>query len=244
MKIIKKNNLIQILFIIICFIFVSININAMVIDSFDTHQVISLSSPGTQSSSVTSTSGDILGNERDMTVQLISGAGVTVEADLGGFSVLDQSQNASSTASTTLTWDGIDNSPSLNPTGLGGIDITEGNNNNGVSLTVLFDDLPATIDISIYTDASNWSKYTINLPGGIYTTPQTYTALFSNFIIQSGSGADFSNVGAIEVFINGTTFGGTDMRFDNFVTLVPEPSSFLLLTIAISLSAIYVRRKK
>ncbi len=223
--------------------FFPLGVEATVIDSFDTSQIIQLSTPGTASSSVTSFAGDILGNERDMTVQLISGSGVTAESNLGGFSIFNQSQDAASTATTTLSWDGIDNSPILNPTGLGGIDITSGGANNGISLTVLFDDLPASLDISVYTDSGNWSKYSINLPGLIFT-PQTYGILFSNFATQAGSGANFSNVGAIELFIDGSIFGGTDMLFDNFVTAVPEPSTLLLLSGALLLSMAGLRRKK
>lgn len=240
----KNRNVLFVFFIsIVIVLFLSFESQALVIDSFDTHQVITLTTPGTASSSVTSFSGDILGNERDMEVQLISGSGVKTEANLGGFSILDQSQNAKSTAITTLTWDGIDNSPALNATGLGGIDITQAGTNNGVSISVLFDDLPAGLDISIYTDSGNWSKYSINLPGLIFDTPQISSILFSNFITQAGSGANFSNVGAIKLIIDGSLFGGTDMQFDNFVTVVPEPSIILLLSGAL-LITLGIRKRK
>ena len=240
----KKSNVFLILFIsFIAMLFLTFESEALVIDSFDTHQLITLTSPGILSSSVTSFSGDILGNERDIKVQLISGSGVSVESDLGSFSILDQSQNSASKAKTTITWDGIDNSPILNPTGLGGIDITQGGTNNGISINVLFDDLPAGLDILVYTDSGNWSKYSISLPGLIFSTPQNYSILFSNFITQAGSGANFSNVGAIELFINGSLFGGTDMQFDNFVTIVPEPSTLLLISGAL-LITLGIRKRK
>jgi len=204
--------------------------SATVIDSFSTAQSLNLATVGSISSSVSSTAGDILGIERDMTLEMFSGSAISVQADLGGFSILDQSQNSATTGKTTITWDGVDGSPSIDYTGLGGVDLTNGGDNNAIIISVLFDDLPAELIISAYTNGGNWSKYTASLPGLIFASPATVVMAFDDFVVQSGSGVDFTDIGAISLVVNGTLYGGTDMMIDNVETnTVPEPSTLILL---------------
>merc|ERR1712137_744278 len=92
-------------------------------------------------------------------------------------------------------WDGTDNdAANLNPTGLGGIDLTD---------TGLADEFHAIIDTDIDTsytftvlsqDGSECSR-TVEIPGD--DTPQDYFLGFSTFT----QGCDFSDVGAIEILV-------------------------------------------
>ena len=220
------------------------NSNATIIDSFSTAQSLSLTTVGTVSSSVSSFGGDILGIERDMTLEMLSGSGMSVQADLGGFSILDQSQNSATTGKTTITWDGVDGSSAIDYTGLGGIDLTEGGNNNSIIISVLFDDLPSELIVSAYTDSGNWSKYTASLPGLIFSSPAIVVMAFDDFVAQAGSGVDFTNIGAISLIVNGALYGGTDMMLDNVETnTVPEPSTLILLATGFA-GVLYTARKK
>lgn len=237
-KMIRENNrlmdnykLTSVLFLMLILIAFAGSSSATIIDSFSTSQALSLSTLGTVSSSVSSFGGDILGIERDMTLQMFSGSGMSVQANLGGFSILDQSQNSNTKGKTTITWDGVDGSPAVNYTGLGGLDLTEGGINNSITISVLFDDLPSELILSAYTDSGNWSKYTASLPGLIFSSPAIVVMAFDDFVIQSGSGVDFTNIGAISLIVDGALYGGTDMMLDNVETnTVPEPSTLILLT--------------
>jgi len=221
------------------------NSQATIIDSFSTPQSLTINTVGTVSSSVSSSGGDILGVERDMTLEMLSGSGMAVQADLGGFSILNHAQNASTTGKTTITWDGVDGTPAIDYTGLGGIDLTESGANNGMIISVIFDDLPSEIIVSAYSDAGNWSKYIASLPGMIFSSPAIITMPFANFVSQSGSGADFTNIGAISLVVNGALYGGTDMMLDNVETTnpVPEPSTFALLALGIAGVLFSAKRK-
>src|SRR5690606_32356951 len=82
--------------------------------------------------------------------------------------------------------------------------------------------------VRIYSDATNFSTATIAIPNTGGTAVDTIVVRFSDFTVGGGTGADFSNVGAIEVAIEGVaavdgqldvieTFGPTvvTQNFDN-----------------------------
>lgn len=216
---------------------------ALIIDHFNVNQILTLSAPGSISSSVLG--GAILGGERDISLNLISGiGGVSIDSNISGLSILDQSGNSTVKAKSTITWDGIDGSSALDPIGLGGADLTESGASSGLGLGVVFDDLPAKLELSVYTNAGNWSKATLNLPG-LILSPTNYIISFASFVTQAGTGADFSNVGAVSMLIDATIAPGTDLQIDflNTVNLVPEPGTMML--IGIGLIGVYgVSRKK
>lgn len=111
---------------------------------------------------------------------------------------------------------------------------------------VLFADQGFAYSIGVYTDAANWSMLTSNtlypITSGTYLStydfswfglpngPQNEGGL--PFVISSGgTGADFSNVGAIEFILNsdGQTTS-VDLRLDSVTKrYVPEPSVLALL---------------
>jgi hypothetical protein len=80
---------------------------------------------------------------------------------------------------------------------------------------VKFDDLPITLTFKIYSNATNWSYKSVRLPGGIQTPDHVDLFLpFSQFIHGGGTGANFSNVGAVVLDINGTNPAGADLALD------------------------------
>ncbi|OGL39352.1 MAG: hypothetical protein A2042_04910, partial [Candidatus Schekmanbacteria bacterium GWA2_38_11] len=203
----------------------AVNSQAVIIDSFTKPQTLFRVSPGTSPSSVSSISGDILGNERDITItSLDSGSMIGTTAYLDGLNIYSHSQGAAVRGTSTIQWDGSDNSPALNPTGLGGIDLTEGGATK-IILKVRFKDLSLSfpLTVSVYTDASNWSKYILNVSGSIAPQGVEFILLFADFIPQAGTGADFTNVGAISLTIDGSNIRALDVELRSIETPPPPP---------------------
>jgi uncharacterized repeat protein (TIGR01451 family) len=178
-----------------------------IIDSFSTNQsALTLTFPPAGTSASSSVSGaDILGGERDVQVNLTGGviAGNTMSGVVSsGF--FSYSQDATIAGSAVVQWDGNDGSATLNPNGLGGVDLTSGGSQDVVRLGFFFDDLPANVSVSVYSDATHASTATLTLPGLIFSSTNTDIPM-SAFTASLGSGADFTHVGAITLTMGSAT---------------------------------------
>lgn len=191
----------------------------LTIDSFATNQsALTLTFPpaGTDASSSVSGAG-ILGGERDLQLALSAGviAGNTASAAVSsGF--FSYSQDATISASARLTWDGTDGSPTINPTGLGGVDLTAGGSQDALDLSTVFDDLPITASVTVFTDTTHVSIATVGLPGLVFSNSH-FVVPFSSFAPLFGEGADLTNVGAIHVTV-GSTVTAPDLVLDELTT--------------------------
>jgi len=169
--------------------------------------------------SVTTTDADAadyvnaLGGERDLFVQFTSGgAGESISLDSQAARLLFSS-TTSAQGLFTATYDGNDNdATTLDETGLGGLDLTDGGQSNSIQARVRADQANATLSIRIYSDAVSYSD------SAIFTVPGTNTDVnqvfeFADFAQGAGASApaDFTNVGAIVATIT-TTTDGTDGR--------------------------------
>lgn len=233
----------------------SVSANASVIDSFSTDQTALVDffpANGGLSSSITTIGTDILGGERDLFVTLLTnGAAPGVKkgarnATIGvADGVMDFNVSSLSTGTGTIQWDGIDGSPLLNHTGLGGIDLTSGGFLTGFSVATLFSDLGYEFVVGAYTDALHFTEISflansVNVPTTFYipfaefTNPLTCGAINPTPGVKSiacgASGTvDFANLGALQVMID--PHGGTtsiDLTLDQ-VSTVPEPSALALI---------------
>lgn len=142
---------------------------------------------------------DILGGERDLRITLLQ-AGIgrnSVSAGVSG-GAYTYGQEPFVKAAGAIQWDGPDDSAVLDPTGLGGYDLTEGGTRDGIYVRVLFADVPIDLHLDIYKDANNASTQVFSIPGGI-TSPIEIVFPFSSFQTMLGSGANFENAGAIEL---------------------------------------------
>src|SRR6266545_2874536 len=189
---------------------------SITIDSFTTNQAsLSLTFPpaGTSASSSVSGAG-ILGGERDLEINLtagvIAGNGMSAVVGSGFFSY---SQDATISGTGRIQWDGTDGSATLNPTGLGGLDLTAGGSQDAFVLDFTFDDLPVDVVIEVFSDAGNASSLTLTTPGLIFSTTN-FVVPYSAFTTSLGAGADFSNVGAI-VLTLGSSITAPDVVIDD-----------------------------
>ena len=189
-----------------------------VIDDFSTNQpTLTLTFPpaGTSASSSVAGAG-ILGGERDNLINLTAGviAGNSLSSTVSsGF--LSYSQDATISGNGHVSWDGADGSPTLDPTGLGGVDLTAGGTQNALDLAVFFDDLPLNITLTV-TSATGTSAATV-ASGGLIFSATHFVVPFSAFSATSGSGADFANVGAIEL-TQGSAVTAPDVVTDSVAT--------------------------
>jgi hypothetical protein len=217
---------------------------AFVIDSFETDQATSVFAPVGSASNWASGPG-ILGSERDVTLTLASGVGTTAIASAGEFAY---GHIASSEGSATLTWDGSDASSSLDAIGLGGVDLTDAGASDGFVMSLLFNDFAASMVLTVYTDAANFSQATAPLPGGVPPDPQALLkVLFDDFVVAGGTGADFTDVGALSLEIDGSSTPALDVSLDYIETShvsVPEPSTAVSLLSALAAIAWSRRRPR
>jgi len=187
-------------------------ITGLTIDGFTTTQVAEAAPPLPSSAPSQLLDPNVLGGQRDLFVQLTESnnpISSVALASSGGNLFLASGPGA--TGNATVVWDGIDSSAEIvNPTGLGGIDLTQddsGNTLTGIALTSGADHPNATITLRVYTDANNWSEFTTTVPeslGGLATEQAVFN--FDDIpTAQAGSGANFTNVGALELTFQGVS---------------------------------------
>ncbi len=181
---------------------------AIAVDNFMVDQAsIELRSLADQGKTAgTSVSGQgILGGERDMYLHLINygngNNGVRSEVSGGAYTY---GQDPLVEAEGYLQWDGVDGSGDLNPIGLNHLDLTAGRTQDAMLVQVLFADLPIDMRVRAYTDANNWSRVNIQLPGGTFQTTNIVFP-FDAFSTMAGNGANFEDIGAIEYYLTSKT---------------------------------------
>ena len=161
------------------------------VDDWETTQSLTLTVPGVVSTTVDGVI--ILGDERDMHIDLAAGGPITVEATGGD---LHYTAGSGTQASALLVWDGNDDDPvTLDPTGLGGENLTADSQNAFVlPLSV---DAATQITLTVYSDATHISVYAVAFDPGSLVYSFDHTIPFALF----DGDADFSNVGAITLEI-------------------------------------------
>jgi uncharacterized repeat protein (TIGR01451 family) len=182
------------------------------IDDFSVAQgPYSLSAPaqiGLTNGGVVSDAG-ILGSERDIQTTLLNGAFNNIDVIAFG-GQLSHSQGATVTATTLVVWDGADgDQTTIDPTGLGGVDLTDGGTQDALRVRLASADLGSTLIIEIFTDGANSSTATLSLAGGALN--QDFDVPYSSFVVNLGTGADLTNVGAIALTIDGSAVAALDV---------------------------------
>ncbi len=183
------------------------------IDNFDTTTqsvTADFSTPSANNTAVTAV-GESLGGERDILVNYTSSApSGSIVASVGG-GLLSVNPSLLATGSVFVTLDGADGDATTvnNATGLSNSDLTNG----GVDTAMQFkfgSEAGNIIFVTVYSTSSNFSTFTQALPdtsGGM----QDLTIRFSDFV-PTGSGADFTNVNAIQFQVD--VVASADALFD------------------------------
>jgi hypothetical protein len=228
-----------------------VNASDLLIDDFNTDQAFSLV-PNASRFNVADDAVDpyILGSNRDVLATAFGGTtDLHISSDAMGSKVFAISAPSGQTWSVTIQWDGNDYSSLIDPTGLGGVDLTDGGPNNCFGLWIQESDHPMNsanspvLSLSVYTDAGNWSNYSLSSLNPIYNPGEELLIPFASFTNSGVSGgADFSNVGAIQLKLN-STMSAHDMELKYLRTTTPEPCTAVVLCCG-AISCVLRRRKK
>lgn len=199
---------------------------AITIDSFDVTQqfVIVVGFPaGVRSATSVVGAPEAIGAERDIFITRTStGAGSTsTDVDLTVDGVLAYSAGPFTTGHALVEWDGNDGTANtLDPTGLGGVDLTQGGLNTGIVISVT-SDLGTTLELTLYSNGADFSLASIAIPPDPSFTPSLVFIPFSAFSVGGGAGADFGNVGAVTLFIDGSV-AALDVLIDLIAAINPN----------------------
>ncbi|MCA9214953.1 MAG: PEP-CTERM sorting domain-containing protein [Planctomycetales bacterium] len=196
---------------------------------------------------------EVLGGERDLYVELISGIGdVELRVNPFGENVLQFDTSSGVNGRGVVTWDGVDNSGSLKPAmGLGGFDLTNSGQNEAFILKVGMDatGIGESMILRIYDDSMG--KYSdLAIPfvvsGGRAT--EMVVASFDDFVGEVKP----SKIDALQLILGQGTksidaqvdyVGVIGMSHQDFeVTAIPEPSSMALAVLGFG--GILLRRRR
>lgn len=218
----------------------------------------------------------ILGGYRDLWVSALSGADNDAGEELGAKigvagGQLRFSNDTGVAGVGEVQWDGNDNSSAIATSGLGGIDLTLGGIMDTFELTTIFSDQDWVFEITMYTDAANWTKVSLDAnsvgPSGTYASPHISYIPFSAFtndllcgsynaapgvnaITCGGTGADVTNLGALVARLNTGDVTASqdptisiDLQLDSIRT-VPEPGVLALMGMGLMAAGFASRRRK
>jgi len=203
----------------------SVNVSAtLVIDNFSDTMIVEAEAQSLcgEANSSMDPSSIIMGTQRDMSILNAQGK-VRMTSHFVGILIIEQFEQEAEEI--LLQWDGVDSDGSntspcnLNHTGLGGEDLTQGGVVRKLHLMVSSDKPNDTrIDIRIYTDATQWSSYLLEVDSDQITS---YVIEHEQFTTGEGADepVDFANVGAIEMKIIVPT-GRVSLGFDLIETSV------------------------
>ncbi len=143
-----------------------------------------------------------------------------------------------------LTYDGIDGTngaDSINFGGLASLDLTDGGNNDRFHVRGGADVAGGQFIITVYSSETDYSVQALAVPG-TGTDPANFTNFFFTFagMTDFGNGADFANVNAIVLELNGLSQAGVDLGVNLFVA-IPEPTGWW---IASALGALVLLRRR
>lgn len=195
-------------------------VDKVVIDTFNTtQQVVNANFPGATPNSSILAAPEALGGERDIFVDATAGT-ISVSANgtpKPGELVFDVGAGAN--GKRVVSYDGLDGSASLNSTGLNNLDLTSAGSANAFRFQI-GGEAGTRLIIRVYSGA-NASSREVPIPttSGANATADLIVP-FSDFTSLAGSGANFANVGAIEIEVTGPD--AADAIVNTFSTVGPS----------------------
>jgi hypothetical protein len=190
----------------------------IVVDTFETNQgpVVLNMAPGSVDSF--QDGAGILQTERNIRVTGASVAGGAISANVTG-GQLTVTRPSGSSGGIDVWWDGNNSSTSVDPVGLGGVDLTAGGLTGFAISTSSSNSTALEMLLVVYTDSVNISSVFFTLPAGA----ATLEIPFAHFELIWGAGATFTNVGAIYLStLNDSpawTFTLSDIRIQRLSTI-------------------------
>ncbi|XZE21982.1 isopeptide-forming domain-containing fimbrial protein [Pirellulaceae bacterium SH449] len=170
------------------------------IDPFDTTAQLVTVDGVTPNASLSLAAPEVLGGRRDISATFVGGAQSFSVEVLPGLNVLAINSGLDVQGTAIIQYDGDSDPDTLSHTGLGGVSLNGNVATAGLHIQTRGDQAGATADIFIYTNATDFSSTTINIPSSV--TLVDIFVPFSSFT-NFGAGADFNSIGAIEVLVNG-----------------------------------------
>ncbi len=166
---------------------------------------------------------EAIGGNRDVNVTATGTGSVLLEITPAN-GQLTVSTGADGTGLVSVQYDGSESTATLNPTGLrtGGVGVSLAGGapgaavdpDAGVIVLLRAENAGDNVNVIIHSDASNSSIATIAIPQNAATLQEVFVR-FGDFVINTGAGADFNDVGAIE-----TNIPITVANNDVFVSIV------------------------
>jgi hypothetical protein len=220
---------------------------AILIDDFITQQSVS-ANPVTTVAGSSVAAAEALGGERDLLVTFVSGfSSLSLASNPFSGELLISDSGATVKGRSEVVWDGVDGDPfAVDPTGLGGVDLTTAGN-NAFQFNVLFADLVGSIVFRVY-DASDatggtWSEGVLPLPGSIFVPVDLLLPFASLTTVGPNGAANLANVGALMMTIDNTVTGSLDVAIGK-IEVVPEPSTAFLAGLGLLGLVGLARRRK
>ncbi|MEQ9670373.1 PEP-CTERM sorting domain-containing protein [Coleofasciculus sp. G2-EDA-02] len=187
------------------------------IDSFDDGLQSVSATSGTVFDSVTGSTSEIVGGERDVQLEIIDNQfGRLLNAEVDALppppepGILTISNDTGVKSKTIITWDGVGGS-GLN------LDVTGGGMNKFFRFDILTVDLSAVLTLSVNNTA------TLTKTVSETTDPTSVIFKFSEF--DNASAMTFTDVQSISLMISGPA--NFDLTADSLVATVPEPLTIL-----------------
>lgn len=210
--------------------------NALTIDTFNTTQsVIDAAGGGSTSGSVTDPANIAVGFDGGTRLVDVMQTSGTTDAALsfndGGNSLMTLS-NSDSTSNTTITYGSFSST-------LNNVDVTDGGADDAFALRVIQSDFPTTVTITL-GELGNTSTLTQVSPSLVNPISDPlgvpFIFEFADFVVASGTGADFTLVDLVEINIV-TSLTQTDLQLDFFGTTnttIAEPGALAILGLGLA----------
>lgn len=204
---------------------------AVVIDACSASQQLVISGPPSGAMTLTGSAAGagagLLGGDRDVVIERTSTNAGPVELDVGT-AIPDTCTYASGSFTTgraELSYDGQDGSPVLDPSGLGGVDLTAAGSQTGLRMFAA-SDRGATVVLTLYSNATACSAASVTVPADPTFTIISIDLPFSSFVTATGCAgpANPAIIGAVTVRIDGAT-PAVDLAIDLIETFGPPPPS-------------------
>ncbi|MDX1996619.1 MAG: Ig-like domain-containing protein [Thermoanaerobaculia bacterium] len=186
------------------------------IDSFTTNQA-ALSEPPASVGSTATGGADIIGTRRGLVPRILAGVGPTTVSVAGGNLVFTVTATTpDSRGEARISWDGDTNALVLSPAGLGTQNLTTGNSGGFRVRVASTTAANAELVFTVHSGAGNSSRASRLLP--LIGAATNVFIPFSEFRTVSGTGANFTSVGAIELTVRATE---ATVTLDEIATSAP-----------------------